>query len=131
MSQPHSAWTGVLVAILAGSIHAADNTDTVTLDPIEVIDNLEERALTYSPMPVSVIDATQFHGRNFSLNEILQRVAGVRVFEEGGLGSRATVTFHGLQGKRVKIFIDGDPLNSPDGSFGINDIPVQLIERIA
>jgi len=90
----------------------------------------ENRKLTHSPMPVSVIDMTKFHGRNISLNEVLKRVAGVRVKQRGGLGSRSTIAIHGLEGKRVKIYIDGTPLNSPDGSFGINDIPIQFIERI-
>ncbi len=86
--------------------------------------------LIHSPMPVSVVDATKFHGRNISLNEVLKRVAGVRVKQRGGLGSRSTIAIQGLEGKRVKIFLDGNPLNAPDGTFGINDIPIQLIKRI-
>ena len=86
--------------------------------------------LTHSPMPVSVIDVSKFHGRNISLNEILKRVAGVRVKQQGGLGSATTIAVQGLEGKRVKIYIDGAPLNAPDGTFGINDIPIQFIERI-
>lgn len=97
---------------------------------ITVEDESDEYDLVHSPMPVSVIDATRFHGRNISLNEVLKRVAGVRLSQEGGLGSRSTLAIHGLEGNRVKVFIDGSPLNSPDGSLGINDIPIQLVERI-
>ena len=32
--------------------------------------------------------------------------------------------------KRVAIYIDGFPLNSPDGSFDINDIPIDAIKYI-
>lgn len=111
-------------------------TDPATDDKKEDMGNIvvegnsEELNLIHSPMPVSVISAERFHGRNISLNEVLKRVAGVRLTEEGGLGSRSTIAIHGLEGKRVKIFIDGSPLSSPDGTFGINDIPIQLIERI-
>ena len=90
----------------------------------------EINEISHSAMPVSVIDASKFHGRNISLNEVLKRVAGVRVKQQGGLGSRSTIAIQGLEGQRVKIFLDGSPLNSPDGSFGINDIPIQLIKRI-
>ena len=90
----------------------------------------EQRELIHSPMAVSVIDAERFHGRNISLNEVLKRVAGVRLAQEGGLGSRATIAIHGLEGQRVRLFLNGNPLNSPDGSLGINDIPIQLVERI-
>ncbi len=104
-----------------------ENMGSITVE--ETSTNEIER-LKYSTMPVSVVDVTKFHGRNISLNEILKRVAGVRVKQQGGLGSKATIAIQGLEGKRVKIYIDGSPLNSPDGTLGINDIPIQLIERI-
>jgi outer membrane cobalamin receptor len=108
---------------------SAEN-DKEDIGTITVEEENEELELIHSPMAVSVIDMEKFHGRNISLNEVLKRVAGVKVRQEGGLGSRATFAIHGLEGKRVKLFIDGNPINSLDGSFGINDIPVQLIERI-
>ena len=40
------------------------------------------------------------------------------------------MSIHGLEGKRVAIYIDGFPLNSPDGSFDINDIPIDAIKYI-
>ncbi len=110
---------------LYGETNEKENVGTITVE-----DESEVMKLTHSPMPVSVIDMEKFHGRNISLNEILKRVAGVKVMQRGGLGSKSTIAIHGLEGKRVKIFIDGSPLNSPDGSLGINDIPIQLIERI-
>ncbi len=106
------------------------NTDQEDMGTITVEEESEARTLTHSPIPVSVIEMEKFHGRNISLNEVLKRVAGVKIRQEGGLGSRATIAIHGLEGKRVKVFIDGNPLNAPDGTFGINDIPIQLIERI-
>ncbi len=107
-----------------------ESSDAEDLGKIMVEDESETLELIHSPMPVSVIDMEKFHGRNISLNEVLKRVAGVKIKQEGGLGSRATFAIHGLEGKRVKLFIDGNPINSLDGSFGINDIPIQLIERI-
>ena len=109
---------------------AADNRDAEDFGTIQVEGKDEKQQLERSPFPVSVIDASRFHGRSISLNDVLKRVAGVRVTQQGGLGSRSTIAIQGLEGKRIKIFIDGDPLNSPDGSFGINDIPIQLIDRI-
>lgn len=108
----------------------AETRDTEDFGTIQVEDKDSQLALERSPFPVSVIDASRFHGRSISLNDVLKRVAGVRVTQEGGLGSRSTIAIQGLEGKRVRVFIDGDPLNSPDGSFGINDIPIQLIDRI-
>jgi vitamin B12 transporter len=81
-------------------------------------------------MPVTVITARQIENRAGNLNEILARQAGVQIRLSGGLGSESRISVRGLEGKRVQVFLDGNPLNSPDGSLGINDLPVQIIERI-
>jgi hypothetical protein len=80
-------------------------------------------------MPVTIITAKQIENRT-NLNEILARQAGVQIRVSGGLGSSSKISVRGLEGKRVAIFLDGNPLNTPDGSLGINDLPVQIIERI-
>ena len=81
-------------------------------------------------MPVTVLTARQIENRAGNLNEILARQAGVQIRLSGGLGSEARISVRGLEGKRVQVYIDGNPLNTPDGSLGINDLPLQIIERI-
>ena len=81
-------------------------------------------------MPVTIISAKQIENRASSITEVLARQAGVQIRMSGGLGSDSRISVRGLEGKRVQIFLDGNPLNSPDGSLGINDLPVQIIERI-
>jgi outer membrane cobalamin receptor len=81
-------------------------------------------------MPVTIITAKQIENRAGNLNEILARQAGVQIRMSGGLGSEGRISVRGLEGKRVQVFIDGNPLNTPDGSLGINDLPLQIIERI-
>jgi vitamin B12 transporter len=90
----------------------------------------EARTVINNVMPVTVITAKQIENRAGNLNEILARQAGVQIRLSGGLGSESRISVRGLEGKRVQIFLDGNPLNSPDGSLGINDLPVQIIERI-
>lgn len=90
----------------------------------------EARKVINNVMPVTVITAKQIENRAGNLNEILARQAGVQIRLSGGLGSESRISVRGLEGKRVQIFLDGNPLNSPDGSLGINDLPVQIIERI-
>lgn len=125
--------TVLLCLLLSAQVAFGDKVkddDTEDIGVITIEDESEAIALTHSSLPVTVIEMDKYHGRNISLNEVLKRVAGVKIKQEGGLGSNATIAIQGLEGKRVKIFLDGSPLNSPDGTFGINDLPVQLIERI-
>ncbi|MDR1381791.1 MAG: TonB-dependent receptor plug domain-containing protein [Tannerella sp.] len=81
-------------------------------------------------VPVSVIDGKLLAGRGTSIAEVINHQTGVKVRRTGGAGSDTKINVRGLEGKRVQIYIDGHALNTPDGSFSINDIPLQFIDRI-
>ncbi|MDH6533862.1 TonB-dependent receptor [Parabacteroides sp. 52] len=81
-------------------------------------------------VPVSVIDGKMLAGRGTSITEVINHQTGVKVRRTGSVGSDTKVNVRGLEGNRVQIYIDGQALNSPDGSFSINDIPLQFIDRI-
>lgn len=107
---------------------------TKQLDGVTVIGMTEEQAeanrVRNSVMPVTILTAKQMENRASNLTELLARQAGVQIRRTGGIGSDARISIRGLEGKRVQVFIDGNPLNTPDGSLGINDLPLQIIERI-
>lgn len=90
----------------------------------------QKKRLKSSVTPVTVITSKELITKTGNLNEILARQAGIQIRQTGGIGSQARINIRGLEGKRVQIFIDGNPLNTPDGSLGINDLPLQVIERI-
>ena len=114
------------------SIELSVSTDE--LDEVVVLGLSEEqqriKEIILDVNPVTVISAREIENRASNLNELLARQAGVQVRQSGGAGSSSTVSIRGLEGKRVQIFLNGNPLNTPDGSFGINDLPLQLIERV-
>jgi len=104
------------------------------LDEVSIVALSEEeevaKRIKASVAPVTVITGKELMTKAGNLNEILTRQAGIQIRQTGGLGSMARINIRGLEGKRVQIFIDGNPLNTPDGSLGINDLPLQVIERI-
>lgn len=108
--------------------------DSKELKGITVTGMSEEQAavrkVKNNVMPVTVLSAKDIENRASNLNELLARQTGVQIRRTGGLGSEARISVRGLEGKRVQVFIDGNPLNTPDGSLGINDLPLQIIERI-
>jgi outer membrane cobalamin receptor len=81
-------------------------------------------------VPVSVIDGKTLAGRGTSIAEVLNHQTGVKMRRTGGAGSNTKINVRGLEGNRVQIYLDGYALNTPDGSFSINDIPLQFIDRI-
>ncbi|MDR2533702.1 MAG: TonB-dependent receptor plug domain-containing protein, partial [Tannerellaceae bacterium] len=81
-------------------------------------------------VPVSVIDGKSLAGRGTSITEVINHQTGVKIRRTGNTGNDTKVNVRGLEGNRVQIYLDGYALNTPDGSFSINDIPLQFIERI-
>jgi outer membrane receptor protein involved in Fe transport len=46
------------------------------------------------------------------------------------VGSAARISIRGVGGKGLKIFLDGAPLTAVEGIFALDNLPVQLIDRI-
>lgn len=76
------------------------------------------------------VDMAGLRNTNLDIAHALNRVSGVSVREDGGVGSAVSVNLNGFTGKRVKLFIDGVPMEGSSPSFGINNIPAGLASRI-
>ncbi|MBN8790542.1 MAG: TonB-dependent receptor plug domain-containing protein, partial [Terrimonas sp.] len=68
--------------------------------------------------------------RNIQTNELLDRTVGVRVRQNGGVGSAVEYNLNGMSGRSVGIFIDGLEISTYGSSFNLNNIPPSMIERI-
>lgn len=79
---------------------------------------------------VEVIDAKKLHNTTLDIGHALDRVSGIRVRESGGVGSDMQLSMNGFRGNQVKIFIDGIPMENFGSSFQLNNIPINLAERI-
>ncbi|RZJ51962.1 MAG: TonB-dependent receptor [Flavobacterium sp.] len=79
---------------------------------------------------VTAIDAKKLHNSTLDLAHALDRVSGVRFREAGGVGSRSELSINGFSGNQIKIFIDGVPMDNFGSSFQINNIPINLAERV-
>jgi len=79
---------------------------------------------------VTAVDAKQLYNTTLNLADALDRVAGVRVRETGGVGSNYNLSLNGLSGNRVRYFIDGIPMEGYGSSFQINNIPINAAERV-
>ncbi|WP_417591639.1 TonB-dependent receptor domain-containing protein [Owenweeksia hongkongensis] len=82
------------------------------------------------PYAVTAIDAKPLQNLNLDVNQALNTVSGIRIMEEGGLGSKFTFTLNGFSGNQVKFFMDGIPMDHFGSSLSLNNIPINLIDRI-
>lgn len=69
---------------------------------------------------------TKSRNTNMDVVHALDKVLGVSVRADGGVGSATTININGFTGKRVKLFIDGVPMDGSASSFGIDNIPADL-----
>lgn len=100
------------------------------LDEVVVTTISEKQKIENTGFAVNVIDTKTAALRNLQTNELLNRTAGVRIRQNGGLGSEVQYNINGLSGNAVRIFIDGIPISTYGSSFDLNSIPPAMIERI-
>ncbi|REA59538.1 hypothetical protein DSL64_18005 [Dyadobacter luteus] len=74
------------------------------------------------------------HGEVFNqpatLTELMNRSAGVRIRQAGGLGSAPDISVTGFQGRSIRYFRDGIPLDYLRDGYNISSVPVNALERV-
>ena len=104
--------------------------ESTELADVVVVGKTKAQVIRESPEAVSVINAKELQGRSVSLETILNKTIGLKVGQTGGLGSSSRIIVHGLEGNRIQILWDGIPMNTSDGAFSLDEIPIDIIERI-
>ena len=92
---------------------------------------LGERSLTSrlaDTTALTVLAASSF-GAARTLGDVLQRVPGVDVREQGGQGQLATLQLRGSRAVQVLVLVDGAPLN-PGGAADLSLLPLGIVERV-
>lgn len=102
----------------------------ITLDEVTVSATSQKKKIETIGFAVNVIEPERIAAQSIQTNELLDRTAGVRVRQDGGLGSQIKYNINGLSGDAIKIFIDGIPASNYGSSFSLSSIPPALIERI-
>lgn len=99
-------------------------------EEIHIQGKTEAQQIKESAYTVEVVDATKYANTSSDLNQVLNHTSGVRIRESGGVGSTFNFSLNGFTGKQVKFFIDGVPMDNFGSSFQLNNIPINLAERI-
>ena len=100
------------------------------LDGVVVTGKSKVQFMRESPEAITVINGKDLQGRSVSLETILDKTIGLKVGQTGGLGSSSRIIVHGLEGNRIQILWDGIPVSTSDGTFSLDEIPIDIIERI-
>ncbi len=120
------------------SVTAGKNTEVnliisdvlIEMEGVTVIGRTLVQKSNRQAFNVTAVDAKQLYNSTLDLAGALDRVAGIRVRESGGVGSNFNLSLNGFSGNHVRYFIDGVPMDGMGSSFQINNIPINAAERI-
>ncbi len=104
--------------------------EAIKINDVQVEGKSKATRIQEQAYEVAAIDAIGFENSISDTKAILNRVSGIRILEESGLGSETTFTLNGFSGNQIKFFMDGIPMDNFSSSISLGDIPVNLIERI-
>ncbi|WP_447642121.1 MULTISPECIES: TonB-dependent receptor [Chitinophagaceae] len=113
---------GPLSIVLSNHTKSLENISVYGYSPI-----LKTNRQAYN---VTAVDAQKFQNTTLDIAHVLDRIPSARLRESGGVGSDFDFAISGFSGKRVRYFLDGVPVDYMGASFQINNIPVNLAERI-
>ena len=100
------------------------------LDEVVVIGKSEATTLRQSAKAVEVLETRMARLQTADLGEVMAKVQGVSVQRGGGLGSDTRFSLNGLTDDQIRFFLDDIPLDFVGYSFGVANVPVNLIERV-
>lgn len=106
------------------------DSEAETLENINVQGTSKKKKIETSGFAVSIIETKEASLRNLTTNELLDRTVGVRVRQNGGIGSNVQYNLNGMSGNTIGIYLNGIEVSTYGQSFNLNNIPPAMIERI-
>ena len=128
----------IVIGCLFGVIHTDAQTtkqrksqmkDSVMLDNVTVTGKSKTQKLREGALAVNAIDVRSMASSIHSISELVDRTAGVKIREEGGMGSDFDLSINGMTGNSVRYFLDGVPLDTKGSGVTLANIPVSRSPR--
>ena len=125
------------LCLIALCSHAQNKTqqyghmeDSVALRNVTVIGKSKTQRLREGALSVNAIDINSIISSIHSLNGLVDRTAGVKIREEGGVGSDFDLSISGMSGNSVRYFIDGVPMDTKGTGLTLSNLPVSMIDHV-
>lgn len=122
----------MLLGVMSGGAYAQNPQDTIpkVIEKVDVFRKTTVRDMEESPFSVETVDLKKYHTRSGDAGEYLNRITGVKVRYDGNIGAQAHINLGGLQGKAVRLFRDGVPIELFGHGFNLGTLPVNMLDRI-
>ena len=110
---------------------SASSEEVTKLDllSVETESEAEQAAIAKQVETVSTIDAAELQNTSKSVSKAINSASGVKVRKSGGMGSEGKINIRGMEGKNIKVLVNGVPVET-QGNLGLDDIPIDQIADI-
>lgn len=118
-------------AVNGSASTSATSEDVTKLDllSVETESEAEQAAIAKQVETVSTIDAAELQNTSKSISKAINSASGVKVRKSGGMGSEGKINIRGMEGKNIKVLVNGVPVET-QGNLGLDDIPIDQIADI-
>ena len=131
-------WFSILLAVCVSSTAFAQDSlrvsgvldDTLALQQSVVTAKSREQKLREGAYAVNALNIRVQASTLNSLSSAIDRTAGIRIREEGGVGSDYDLSINGMSGNSIRYFLDGMPLDAKGTGITLANLPVGIIERV-
>lgn len=100
------------------------------LEEVAVFGKTKAEEVREQAFTVTSLDMKPLKNLNVNVNQVLNQSTGVRIRQQGGLGSDFEFSLSGFTGNQVRFFVDGLPTEALGSAYNINSLPVNNVERI-
>ena len=104
--------------------------DHTQLSEVQITGRTETQEAKLQPIKAEVINTKAVQEQPSTLVELMNRSAGIRIRQTGGLGSNAGLMMNGFQDRAIKNFKDGIPMDYLGAGYNIGLVPVNMLERV-
>ena len=104
--------------------------DTLMLRNSTVTARSREQKLREGAFAVGALNIRLQASTLQSLTQAIDRTAGIRIREEGGVGSEFDLSINGMSGNSIRYFLDGMPLDAKGTGMTLANLPVNIIDRV-
>jgi len=120
------------LTVAGNDIHHDFYLCTATKDIVEIVvaGKGEIQQKREQPFQVSVLDAKPLQIQSKPITALVGQLAGVRVRENGGMGSNVNIILNGIGGKGVRVFVDDIPSDLLGSGMSIRNLPINMLDHI-
>ncbi len=104
--------------------------NTQNLDEVVISERSNSTIVEQKGYSATSVALDDIHLQSTDINRVLGQNAGILVRQQGGLGARVSYSINGLEGKAIRFFIDGIPMDYFGSSYSVSSLPTSTIGQV-